>query len=82
MIAVDMKTKKVVNIGAEVTNFRGERGMLRSLERANEMGRDGKINVDGRTFYARVWGLEVRSLNSDTPTKARVKKRGKVDSST
>lgn len=48
-----------VYIGASLVNHRNEPGILTGVHRANEGNRDGKITVDGREYYARVWGLRV-----------------------
>ena len=60
-----------VQVGATVTDFRGDTATLERLERANERGRDGKVvvryeddeegNPQRGYHYAKVWGLEVRS---------------------
>lgn len=46
-------------VGERVVNNRNEPGTLTGVHRANEGHRDGKITVDGREYYARVWGLRV-----------------------
>lgn len=65
--AYNTKTGNLVKLGDEVTDFRGDTATLVTLERANEIGRDGKVVVqypdaDRQDYgYARVWDLEVRS---------------------
>lgn len=65
--AYNTKTGNLVKLGDEVTDFRGDTATLVMLERANEIGRDGKVVVQYPGAYrkdygyARVWDLEVRS---------------------
>lgn len=64
LIAFDEKTGERVNIGDLVTDFRGDRGTLVSLDRAREPGRSGKVAVEmlsGRKVwtYDGVWSLRV-----------------------
>lgn len=48
-----------VNIGDTVTDFRGARGVLESVNRPQSEGRSGKVTVNGREYYDRVWDLWV-----------------------
>lgn len=48
--------------GETVYDGDGEAGTLDCVTRANEIGRDGKVVVDGREYYARVWGLRVEEV--------------------
>jgi hypothetical protein len=62
--AYDEKTRRPVNIGDTVTDFRGDTAKLWRLERARARGRSGKVGVeftDGshRWHYDGVWGLIV-----------------------
>lgn len=57
--AYRLANNRPTDIGSTVTDFRGDTGILESVTRANEDGRDGKVVVDGREYYARVWGLRV-----------------------
>jgi hypothetical protein len=51
-----------VQVGDAVTSSRRENDTLGHVSRANEPGRDGKVIVNGREHYARVWGLTVRRV--------------------
>ena len=49
-----------INPGDTVTDFRGNEGTYQGAGRAwGTDGRSGKITVDGREYYDRVWGLVV-----------------------
>jgi hypothetical protein len=54
-----------VEIGDTVTDFRGDTATLAKLDRANDLGYDGKVTVtwpDGSPgyYYAGVFGLVIR----------------------
>lgn len=68
LTAYDLETGQPVEIGATVTNFRGETGTLTQLTRPNSEGRDGKVIArNGREVYARVWGLRVEYTDTREP---------------
>lgn len=52
---------KPVRPGDQVHDFRGEAGVYEMISRIPEpdLGKTGKVIVDGREFYAKVWGLEI-----------------------
>lgn len=52
---------KPVRPGDRVHDFRGEAGVYEMISRIPEPeeGKTGKVIVDGREFYAKVWGLEI-----------------------
>jgi hypothetical protein len=52
---------KVVRPGDQVHDFRGEAGVYEMISRLPdpEEGKTGKVIVDGREFYAKVWSLEI-----------------------
>lgn len=69
MIAIDVKTGAIVNVGDTVTSFRGESGTLKMITRAALPGKSGKVIVDtGKRFmpehYDRVWGLRIVALQT------------------
>ena len=63
--AYDRKTGKEVKVGEIIYDFRGEKAILKSLDRAEEIGRSGKISVqeygytNWHTYYDRVYNLRV-----------------------
>lgn len=59
LVARDIKSGKVVEPGAVVTDHRGEEATFEQATRANTDDRDGKVLVGGREFYARVFDLIV-----------------------
>jgi len=67
--AVLEATGDPVAVGDEVTNFRGDKGILVSLDRARSTGRSGMVCVDrnGTKFwnYDQVWGLAVLPEGED-----------------
>lgn len=79
--AFDQHTGEEVKIGDTITNFRGEQGILESLDRARTTGKSGKVVVaidekHKRYNYDNVWGLEVRDVVS---TKTRHDMVGDID---
>ena len=71
LIARDLKTNQIVNIGDEVISFRGEKATLNALTRVNEMyyggRRSGKVEViwkDGfkSEYYDGVFNLRVERV--------------------
>jgi hypothetical protein len=70
-VAYEEESGNVVEIGDPVTDFRGARGVLRSLTAARVPGKSGKVAVelmsdgddDGATVYHydKVWGLRVEA---------------------
>lgn len=63
----EIETGRIVKFGDTVTSTRGDTGTLTYVSRANEAGRDGKVFVDGREYYARVWGLAVEEVPEVQP---------------
>ena len=61
--AVDLTTGQVVNPGDTVTDFRGETGVFRVATRVTGPG-SGKVVVNGREYYDRVWNLAVRDTTT------------------
>lgn len=55
-------TREEVKIGDKVINFRGEEGTLECLTRARIPGKSGKVVVNGRESYDRVWDLQVMDV--------------------
>jgi len=62
MIAVSQVTGNVIEIGETVINFREETGTLQSINRPPMLGKSAKISVDGREYYAGVWGLDIHTV--------------------
>ena len=66
--AIDTETGKPVEIGAEITDFRGDKAILVSVDRVRTLGRSGLITYElpdgkfGRCVYDKVFGLEVVEL--------------------
>lgn len=61
--AFDLKTGQEVKVGDQVTDFRGNKHTLGSIERANGDDHDGKVAVLGDwPKYARVYGLRVERV--------------------
>ena len=63
-IAVDEKTGEIVPVGSEVTDFRGEKATLVSIDRARGPYRSGKITCvypdgHGWSYYDGVFGIRV-----------------------
>lgn len=54
-------SRKTVFVGTLVTNFRGETGTYQGITRPPSEGKSAKVQVDGREFYAEVWGLDIDS---------------------
>jgi hypothetical protein len=59
LVARSVKTGKVVESGQQVTDHHGKMCTFEQATRANGDDRDGKVLVDGREFYARVFDLIV-----------------------
>lgn len=62
-IALNEETGEVVPIGSEITDFRGDKAILVSVDRVRIPGKSGKITYRtadgrGRCVYDRVFGLE------------------------
>lgn len=71
MRAFEKDSGEEVFPGDYVTDFRGESAILAELVRAEEPGRDGKVQVEGSpvAYYAGVFNLRVRDdkdVESDT----------------
>lgn len=62
MVAIDMRTDAIVEIGDTVTSFRGETATLQAITRAAVPGKSGKVSVGGREYYDKVWGLRIVAL--------------------
>ena len=62
MIAFSQVTGNVIEIGETVVSFREETGTLQSINRAPMLGKSAKVSVDGREYYAQVWGLEIHTV--------------------
>jgi hypothetical protein len=58
-IVRNIDTKEIVNPGDAVTNFRGESGVFKCMSREPLPGKSGKVIVNGREYYDRVWDLEI-----------------------
>ena len=57
--AIDKTSRNIIKRGDKVRNFRGETGVFELATRAEEFGKSGKVVVDGRETYDRVWNLQV-----------------------
>ncbi len=72
--AVSIDTGEPVEIGDNVVSFRGERGVLASLDRPEGPGHSGKVTVRvgldavERQHYDGVWGLRVLPETADQPS--------------
>lgn len=64
-IALNEETGEVVPIGSEITDFRGDKAILVSVDRVRIPGKSGMITYElpdgkpGRCVYDKVFGLEV-----------------------
>lgn len=63
-IALNEETGEIVPIGSEITDFRGDKAILVSVDRVRIPGKSGKITYRtadgrGRCVYDTVFGLEV-----------------------
>lgn len=63
-IALNEETGEVVPIGSEITDFRGDKAILVSVDRVRIPGKSGKITYRtadgrGRCVYDKMFGLEV-----------------------
>jgi hypothetical protein len=47
-----------------VTDFRGDTGTFSMVSRGPMAGKDAKVIVGGREYYARVFGLTVQELEA------------------
>lgn len=58
------ETGKTVKVGDTVTSFRGREHVLKSIDRATEPGRSGKVTVEGSpvSYYSEVFDLKVREV--------------------
>lgn len=65
MIAFNRATGLPVEIGETVINFREESGILQSINRPPMLGKSAKVSVDGREYYAGVWGLDIHTVTED-----------------
>lgn len=62
-IALNEETGEVVPIGSEITDFRGDKAILVSVDRVRIPGKSGKITYRtadgrGRCVYDKMFGLE------------------------
>lgn len=67
MQAIDKTTGNPVKNGDTVTNFRGETGTFEYATRAESLGKSGKVVVNGREYYDKVWNLRVPCEHHGTP---------------
>lgn len=56
----DGKLGPPVEVGSFVLDFRGDGGKLEGGRAPHKQGSNGHVTVDGREYYASVWGLEWR----------------------
>jgi hypothetical protein len=74
--AFSLDTGEPVEIGADVTSFRGQPGILVSVDRPNGPGYEGKVTVrvaldqNPQQYYAGVWRLRVPPEQADAPSNA------------
>lgn len=59
MHSINTDTGEVVEQGDTVTNFRGETGTYQGATRPRWPGKSGKVVVNGREYYDKVWNLTV-----------------------
>lgn len=74
--AVSIDTGQPVEINDNVVSFRGQRGVLVSIDRHEGPGYEGKVTVRvaidqvPRQYYASVWGLRIPPEQADAPSNA------------
>jgi hypothetical protein len=64
---INTKTNKEVNIGDEVTNFRGDKGVLTDV--SPQTGMNGHIYMDGCQYYPSVIGCKFIVVGNETTSK-------------
>jgi hypothetical protein len=51
-----------VSDGQVIRSFRGDSGTFQGVTRMPELGRSGKVLVDGREYYDKAWNLTLLPL--------------------